>query len=154
VIQVLPDSPAATAGLESGDIITAVNGETVSADTLAEVVGALGVGDEVSLDVLRNDETMELTATLGEQPERPERGLFPFGDFQMQRAYLGVSLEAADDGVRIAAVSEVSPAAEAGLQVDDIITAVNGEAVTEPADVAGAISGDWGHCDPEHHPRW
>jgi S1-C subfamily serine protease len=139
VLRVLPDSPAFAAGLERGDIITAVNGETVDADTLAAVVGALGVGDEISLDVLRDDEVMQLTATLAEQPERPGRGMFPFGDFQVQRAYLGVSLEATDDGVSIAAVSEASPAAEAGLQVGDIITAVNGDAVAEPADVAAAI---------------
>jgi S1-C subfamily serine protease len=139
VLRVIPGSPAADAGLERGDIITAVNGESVDAETLAEVVGALGVGDEVSLDVLRDDETMQLTATLAEQPERPERGRFPFGEFQMERPYLGVSLESTDDGVSIAAVSEASPAAEAGLQEGDIITAVNGEAVEEPADVASAI---------------
>ena len=139
VLRVLPDSPAALAGLERGDIITAVNGEAIDADTLAAVVGALSVGDEVSLDVMRNDETMQLTATLGEMPEHPANRMFPFGDFQVQRAYLGVSLESTDDGVSIAAVSETSPAAEAGLQVGDIITAVNSEAVAEPADVAAAI---------------
>jgi S1-C subfamily serine protease len=139
VLRVLPDTPAAEAGLKRGDIITAVNGEAVDAEELVEVLGTLSVGDEVTLDVLRDDETIEITATLGEQPERPERRQFRFGEFRVGRPYLGVSLEAVDDGVSIAAVSEGSPADEAGLQAGDIITAVNGEAVEEPADVASAI---------------
>src|SRR5690606_13576428 len=81
VLRVLPDTPAAEAGLKRGDIITAVNGEAVDAEELVEVLVTLSVGDEVTLDVLRDDETIEITATLGEQPERPERRQFRFGEF-------------------------------------------------------------------------
>lgn len=138
VLRVLRNSPAADAGLQRGDIITAINDEAVSADTVADAIGALSVGDEILMDVLRGDETLELTATLAEQPARPMLRVMPQVRM-IQRAYLGVSLEAVDEGVRIAAVSAGSPAAEAGLQVDDVITAVNGEAVSEPAEVTAAV---------------
>jgi S1-C subfamily serine protease len=143
VVRVQPGSPAATAGLLPGDIIRAINDEGVDADTLAAAISALNVGDEVSLDVLRNDDNVQLTATLGEQPQQPARpgrgSARPSIEFPTQRAWLGVSLQAADGGVSIAAVSEGSPAATAGLQVGDVINAVNGKAVAEPADVAAAI---------------
>src|SRR3990172_8710896 len=61
VMRVLPDSPAATAGLKRGDIITAVNGKSISAETLAEAVSALSVGDDITLTVTRNNESLELT---------------------------------------------------------------------------------------------
>ncbi len=138
VTRVLRNSPADDAGLERGDIITAINGETTSADTAGETIGALSAGDEIALEVLRGDETLELTATLAEQPARPMLRNMP--QMRMgQGAYLGISLEPADDGVRIAAVSADSPAAEAGLLAEDVITAVNGEAVTDPVEVAAAV---------------
>jgi len=53
-------------------------------------------------------------------------------------AFLGVSVEDTDDGVTIRQVVDGSPAA-AGLQVDDVITAVNGEAVATAQELAAAI---------------
>ena len=55
-------------------------------------------------------------------------------------AYLGVTLEESDDsGVRIGSVAEDSPAAEAGLEAGDVITAVDGDEVTSPLDLVRAI---------------
>src|SRR5256884_2745842 len=57
------------------------------------------------------------------------------------QGFLGVSLQAAPSGgAQIAAVTAGSPAAAAGLQVGDVITAVNGQAVTTSADAADSIS--------------
>jgi putative serine protease PepD len=57
----------------------------------------------------------------------------------IQRAYLGVSTQAASGGVSVASVSAGSPAQEAGLRVGDVITSVGGTEVSEPDDVAAAI---------------
>jgi putative serine protease PepD len=57
----------------------------------------------------------------------------------IQRAYLGVSTQAASGGVSIASVSAGSPAQDAGLRVGDVITSVGGTKVSEPDDVAAAI---------------
>ena len=57
---------------------------------------------------------------------------------QNSGGFVGIRLQDGDDGVVIREVLEGSPAADAGLQVDDVITAVNGDAVTQAADVAAA----------------
>ena len=151
VMRVLRNSPADDAGLQPGDIITAVNGEAVDSETLADTISAMSVGDEITLDVLRDDEPVELSLTLAAQPERPnpalpgrsdrgDRPAVPNMRFDMQRPFLGVTLEATDDGVAIAEVVDDSPAAEAGLQEGDVIESVSDVAVETPEDVVNAIA--------------
>jgi YVTN family beta-propeller protein len=69
VAQVGPDTPAATAGLKEGDVITAVNGAK-SADPQAfqRLIRRARAGDEVTFDVLREGKTEQLKATLAERP--------------------------------------------------------------------------------------
>ena len=58
-------SPAAAAGLKSGDVITAVDGVTVeNANQLTAAVSAHRPGDELRLTVTRNGSTVQLKATL------------------------------------------------------------------------------------------
>jgi putative serine protease PepD len=57
----------------------------------------------------------------------------------IKRAYLGVSTAANSGKVSVAAVTAGGPAASAGLQVGDSITAVGGKRVSTPDDVAAAI---------------
>ena len=67
VMEVEADSPAATAGLEVNDVITAVNGEPVDAErTLRDRLVAYEAGDTVTLTVNRAGEELQLQATLGE----------------------------------------------------------------------------------------
>lgn len=51
----------------------------------------------------------------------------------MNKAFLGVSTKATEDGAQVVEVSEESPAAKAGLKEDDIITKINNEAIDGPA---------------------
>ncbi|MEW5986744.1 MAG: PDZ domain-containing protein [Chloroflexota bacterium] len=81
VAEVLPDTPAAEAGLQAGDVITAVDGESVDfPNKVQELIRGKNPGDTITLTVQRGDETLELTATLGEHPDDADR------------AYLGVHL--------------------------------------------------------------
>jgi S1-C subfamily serine protease len=65
--EVQADSPAAEAGLQADDIVTAVNGEPVDAErTLRDRLFAYEPGDVVTLDVLRAGEALQIEATLGE----------------------------------------------------------------------------------------
>jgi putative serine protease PepD len=67
--QVVAGSPAATAGLQKGDVITAYNGKTVlNADALTASVTQSTVGQKVTLTVNRGGTTKQLTMTLGTQP--------------------------------------------------------------------------------------
>jgi len=62
-------SPADKAGLQKGDVITAVDGKSVvSANALTVAVGSHAVGDKVELTVQRNGTTKTITATLGSRP--------------------------------------------------------------------------------------
>jgi S1-C subfamily serine protease len=84
VQEVTPDSPAADAGLRGGeatiaqggaeiriggDIITAVDGESVSdMESVAAVINRKQPGDEVSIDFVRNGDTKHVTVKLGDRP--------------------------------------------------------------------------------------
>ena len=68
VQQVTEGGPAEKAGLQENDIITAVNGTQISSSSeLVEIVGNCAPGDELTLSVYRQGETLELTLTVGEQ---------------------------------------------------------------------------------------
>ena len=62
-------SPAATAGLKAGDVITAIDGNAVAtADDLTAKISAHQPGDKVTLTVTRNGSTQKLDVTLGTRP--------------------------------------------------------------------------------------
>jgi len=66
--EVIDDSPAAKAGLQVGDVVTAVNGEAVDAEhTLRDRVAARQPGDTIELSVARGGETLTISVTLGER---------------------------------------------------------------------------------------
>ncbi len=68
ITEVYEDSPAETAGIISGDIVTHVDGVSVIGMDMSALSNALSgeIGDVLQITILRNDETMELSVTLGE----------------------------------------------------------------------------------------
>lgn len=72
VMQIAPSSPAETAGMLTGDLIIAVNGETVEGmDGLSESVQA-NLGNEISITVERGDEIVDLLVTPRQNPPEGE----------------------------------------------------------------------------------
>jgi putative serine protease PepD len=66
---VVSGSPAASAGLQAGDVITAVAGKTVTnADGLTAIVNSYKPGDKVTLTVTRNGSTKSISVTFGTRP--------------------------------------------------------------------------------------
>ena len=66
---VVAGSPADRAGLQSGDIITKVDGVAIDSDnSLTALISAHKVGDTVTLTVLRGGKTITLKATLAQAP--------------------------------------------------------------------------------------
>ena len=66
---VFPGSPAEAAGLQAGDIIVAIDGEQLAADSdLSTLILPHAVGDTITLRVLRDNSTRDVDVTLGELP--------------------------------------------------------------------------------------
>jgi putative serine protease PepD len=57
----------------------------------------------------------------------------------VKHAYLGVAIQTASNGVRLTEVRSGTPAERAGLQVGDVITAIDGKAITNAAQLSSAI---------------
>ncbi len=65
VVSVMDDGPAADAGIQEGDIVTAVDGEAISsADALIIAAREHEIGDTVTLTVVRDGETLDIDVTL------------------------------------------------------------------------------------------
>lgn len=149
---VTKDSPAARAGLQQGDIILSINGETINdANQLRLKVGLLGPNSKADLKVLRDGKTQQITVQLGEFPMNEERASVDKGN-SSQGALEGVSVEditrqavqqlkipAQTKGVVVDQVSPSSSAAEAGLKEGDVIQQVNHRAVTNVNEFTQAV---------------
>ena len=147
VAQVLPDTPAAAAGIRAEDIVIEMNGEPVtgSAD-LRNKVGLLRVGDAVRLVVEREGALLEIDLAVGESgkvevsagSEVPQLAGVVFGPLTPASPLYG---ELEGEGVLVLEVGEDTPAWNAGLREDDVIVKVNRRAVKTPEDVLKALEG-------------
>ena len=148
------NGPAAKAGIESGDVITAVNGETVKdARELARTIGALAPGNAVKLNVLHKGQDKVINLTLGQLPNTMEAKANNDNDDKAPATRgtdvpkLGLTLAPANsvagagkDGVVVTEVDPKSPAAERGFKEGDVILEVAGKSVTSATDVRDAIT--------------
>jgi len=136
-----PNSPAAKAGIESGDVITSVDNTPVrGARELARRIGSMTPGTTVKLGLVHQGEEKTVMLTLGTLPN--ERQAMNQGretpDNDVPK--LGLSLapgKVAGDskGVVVTAVDPNGVAADHGLQVGDLILDIGGKTVSSPADV-------------------
>jgi serine protease Do len=144
-------SPAAKAGIMSGDVITAANGTAVKdGRDLARQIGAMAPGTTVKLTVWRKGEEKSISLTLSEMPKdrearaaaAPNSG--PAGtDVPKLGLMLAPARTVAGSGSEGVVVTEVDPnglASEHGFKIGDIILEVGGKKVAAPADVRSAIS--------------
>ena len=144
------NGPAAKAGIEAGDVITGVNGESIkNARDLARKIGSMSPGNSVKVALQRKGSEKTVTLTLGELPNVREArasatpeddrqsGLPRFG---MQLAPSGTVAGAAGEGVVVTNVSPNGLAADLGIKAGDVILDVGGAAVKTPADVRKAFT--------------
>jgi serine protease Do len=150
------NGPAAKAGIESGDVITAVNGDTVKdARELARTIGALAPGNAVKLNVLHKGQDKVVNLTLGQLPNTLEAKADNDNDNGDKGGAtrgtdvpkLGLTLAPANsvagagkDGVVVTEVDPKSAAAERGFKEGDVILEVAGKSVTNAGDVREAIN--------------
>lgn len=70
---VTPNSPAARAGIQQGDVVIGVNGKEVTPDqTLSWIVAQQPVGSRIPIDLLRNGERRRVTLQVAERPTDEE----------------------------------------------------------------------------------
>ena len=81
VVEVVDDSPAARAGIESGDVILKIGGEpTPEPDVLAKLVAAAEPGDKMEIEYVRDGKTRETDVEIGEREIRMKRKIIIHGD--------------------------------------------------------------------------
>jgi serine protease Do len=146
------DSPAAKAGIQSGDVITSVNDVPVhDPRELARKIGTMAPGTSVKLNVIHQGQSETLTLTLGTLPEQKEASTSPE---QNQREVpdgelpkLGLTLApsgkvsgSGNEGVVVTAVNAGGVAAEHGFQIGDVILEVGGKTVSTPAEVRKSLA--------------
>ena len=129
VQEVVAGSAAETAGIEVGDVITGVDGETVSgASDLRTTIGLRRSGESVRINVIRDGKKRTVTATLTELAAdtqvaadeiHPSLAGAEFGNYD------GQSLDFDKPGVIVESVQPGSPAAQRGLRENDIIVTIN-----------------------------
>ncbi len=162
IVEVMPGSPAEDAGMQAGDVILAVDGESFGPERgLAELVAQYEPADRVRLTVLRPGERqMEVKVRLAEHPDKngapylgvryaaspsprvPGSRLFPFEgeeDFDPRQMPFAMPRGMVERGVIVVSVIEGSPAAAAGLQKGDVIMALDGEPIETPEQLVEAI---------------
>lgn len=139
VSEVQPDTAADEAGLQAGDIITAVNGRNIhSFRELAARISSMGAGAEVELSILRKGEKQKVSVTLDDA-----------SDSQVTAAQIHPALEGAElangedddgnQGVEVMELERGSPAARIGLQPEDVIVGVNRQRVKTVAEFRNAL---------------
>lgn len=163
VMELVQGSPAAKAGLQVDDVITAVDNDSVADGNLADIIGSYSPGDKVTLTVARGGDdanTEAVTVTLGKNPDDATRAYLgiryantnemPMMPFVLPNEGDGTTPPQPDQtmpdlntvqGALVRSVVANGPAAKAGLQADDIITAMDGEEIADAQALVDAVAG-------------
>jgi serine protease Do len=153
-------SPAARGGLLDGDIILAVDGHPVDrANQVQTLIYGLDPGEQVELAVLRGSVRRQLEVVLG---EREEDRLLALGQERLARLGLVVEalsgeraralgftakmaeelgFEPGEKGIVIVRVEPDGPAADLGIEVDDVITDIDQQQITSMPQLTRLLSG-------------
>ena len=154
VSKVLPESPAAKAGIKAGDVITKFNGNVINLSSdLPPLVGTTSVGQNIPVEVMRDGAARRMTVEIGKLPEaeaaneRPERKPEVEKGVSEERLKIRIrdlkqdELEELKQKAPAVVVEKVraGPAAEAGLQAGDLIVQFNFREIKTTRDLLTAV---------------
>jgi Do/DeqQ family serine protease len=133
------DSPAQKAGLQVGDIITAINGSKIkNANDVVTTIGFSRVNTKVNIDVLRDHKPFSTSAVLTDPKVLKEASTklnpFLYGVGLNNFALLS-PVHGEIHGVMIVSIEPDSHAWQADLRAGDVITSANGEKVVNIPDL-------------------
>ena len=154
VSKVLPDSPAAKAGIKAGDVITKFNGSAINLSSdLPPLVGTTSVGQNIPVEIMRDGAAKRVTVLIGKLPDaepvaenterKPdaEKGVF---DERLKLRVRDLKPEELDElklkgpGV-VVEKTRAGPAAQAGVQPGDIIVQINFREIKTTKDLLNAV---------------
>ena len=150
IAKVLPNGPAAKAGLQVGDIVRSVNGEEVRTSTeLPVMVGNLVPGKEVTLGIWRKGQQIEQKVVLGSANDGQNGNEVATGAVEPQSTEskqfaienLGLTMREVDkQGQKELVVAGVNgPAHNAGVREGDRILSIGQAAITDEASLRAAL---------------
>src|SRR5664279_1586625 len=134
VRSVYPNSPAARAGLEPGDVVVSIDGRPVEGrDDFDTALASAGTGRALAVTFRREDQ--ELTARLTTERTPDDLGL------EILRREMGVVVRDTRSGPMVSAVTRNSPADGKGIDRGDLLLAVNNRNVKTVEELAKAVEG-------------
>ena len=150
---VFPKTPAAVAGLRVGDVVLTLDGKSMENGRQFEVnLYRRAVGDMVTLEVRRGDQTLKIPVAVAERADDPLRFSDLVSPDRNIVPRLGVLALDINDriapmvgglrlgrGVLVAARSADSPMADHGLRPGDVIVSMNGAPIAALADLRSGI---------------
>lgn len=146
---VMPDGPAAEAGLQQGDVIVEFDGRPVTSDReLLRAVAATEVGKKARMVVQRGKSTQNLSVEVARRPDEVAAAR-PGAPADSSQLGLGVReltpplarQLGVDHGVVVERVLPGSPAARAGIESGDVIVEVAGQPVNTLEDLRNVLPG-------------
>jgi len=162
VAQVEPKSAALKAGLQSGDVITSVDGKDIATvRDLTRTIGAAQPNSTVKVGLVRDGKPMTIDAKLGDSvvsdkqakaddedgakdqaAKAPQPGSFGFSLAPISpEARQQLGLKEQINGALIAAVEPGSPADDQGLRAGDVLQQVGKEQVKTPKEAIDVLKG-------------
>lgn len=157
VAAVTPDSPAAKAGIKSGDVIVAAKGKDIrTVSDLPPIVAESKVGGILPLEIVRNGKKMALNATVGAMPAKLEAEAEPTpsqsAPTHAPARALGLQLAPLTSvlrsqlrvpkdvtGVVVTRIAPDSPARSLGIRPGDVIVSIDQKPATSPQEAAAAL---------------
>jgi serine protease Do len=154
---VTPSSPAAKSGIERGDVVLELNGQTVNGPgELSVRISQLAPGSVAHLKVFRDGQAKDIDVTLGEYPEKGGHAATGAGGeapanlkgVRVQNLTPDIAkqlgLPSSTTGVVVNQIDPLSPAAAAGIQQGDVIQEVNRKPVRNVEQYDQALAGSAG----------
>ena len=140
VSEVLPGSGSAKAGVKAGDIITSLNGKPLNSFAeLRSRIATTEPGTKVKLGLLRNGKPLEVEVTLDTSTSSSASAEMITPALEGATLSDG-QLKDGGKGIKIDEVVKGSPAAQAGLQKDDVIIGVNRDRVNSIAEMRKVLA--------------